>query len=90
MNRAMRLAELLPDIDAVPPSLEVTGLVLDSREVERGNAFVAIAGEGGVDDGPYVLDARVQRRHQLRDARRGIVTVVLELHQRRDVRVQGP
>ena len=34
MNRAMRLAELLPDIDAVSPSLEVTGLVLDSREVE--------------------------------------------------------
>jgi len=46
MNRVMRLAELLPDIDTVPPSLEVTGLVLDSREVAPGNAFVAIAGFG--------------------------------------------
>ncbi len=46
MNRAMLLAELLPDVAAVPPDLLVTGLVQDSRVVRAGDAFVAI--------GPYV------------------------------------
>jgi len=46
MSRTLRLAELLPDVAAVPASLEITGLVLDSREIEPGNAFVAIAGFG--------------------------------------------
>ena len=46
MNRAMLLAELLPDVAAVPPDLLVTGLVQDSRMVRAGDAFVAI--------GPYV------------------------------------
>jgi UDP-N-acetylmuramoyl-L-alanyl-D-glutamate--2,6-diaminopimelate ligase len=45
MTRAMLLAELLPDVP-VPPELAVTGLVLDSREVQPGDAFVAIAGFG--------------------------------------------
>ncbi|MBB1059106.1 UDP-N-acetylmuramoyl-L-alanyl-D-glutamate--2,6-diaminopimelate ligase [Marilutibacter spongiae] len=42
----MRLAELLPDIDAVPAGLSINGLVMDSRELSPGNAFVAIAGFG--------------------------------------------
>ena len=46
MSRAMRLAELLPDVAAVPRDLEITGLVMDSRAVEPGDAFVAIAGFG--------------------------------------------
>lgn len=46
MTRAMRLAELLPDVDAVPADLVVSGLVLDSRDVQPGDAFVAIAGFG--------------------------------------------
>jgi UDP-N-acetylmuramoyl-L-alanyl-D-glutamate--2,6-diaminopimelate ligase len=46
MTRRMRLAELLPDVVAVPAGLEVSGLVLDSRDVRPGDAFVAIAGFG--------------------------------------------
>jgi UDP-N-acetylmuramoyl-L-alanyl-D-glutamate--2,6-diaminopimelate ligase len=42
----MRLSELLPDVAAVPADLVVTGLVLDSRDVRPGDAFVAIAGFG--------------------------------------------
>jgi len=46
MTRAMLLAELLPDVADVPPDLAVTGLVLDSRDLQAGDAFVAIAGFG--------------------------------------------
>ncbi len=46
MTRSMLLAELLPDVAAVPPSLRITGLVQDSRAIEPGNAFVAIGGFG--------------------------------------------
>jgi UDP-N-acetylmuramoyl-L-alanyl-D-glutamate--2,6-diaminopimelate ligase len=42
MNRSMRLAELLPDVPAIPAPLAVTGLVQDSRQVQPGNAFVAM------------------------------------------------
>jgi UDP-N-acetylmuramoyl-L-alanyl-D-glutamate--2,6-diaminopimelate ligase len=45
MTRAMLLAELLPDVP-VPPELAITGMVLDSRDVQPGDAFVAIAGFG--------------------------------------------
>ena len=45
MNRAMALAELLPDVD-VPRGLVVHGLVQDSRAVQAGDAFFAIAGFG--------------------------------------------
>ena len=45
MSRAMALAELLPDV-AVPLGLVVRGLVQDSRAVQPGDAFVAIAGFG--------------------------------------------
>lgn len=40
------LANLLPDIKGIPADLEITGLVMDSRAVEPGNAFIAIAGFG--------------------------------------------
>jgi UDP-N-acetylmuramoyl-L-alanyl-D-glutamate--2,6-diaminopimelate ligase len=46
MSRAMRLSQLLPDAPAVPADLSVSGLVLDSRDVRPGDAFVAIAGFG--------------------------------------------
>jgi UDP-N-acetylmuramoyl-L-alanyl-D-glutamate--2,6-diaminopimelate ligase len=46
MTRAMRLQELLPDVAGVPEGLHVTGLSMDSREVQPGHAFVAIAGFG--------------------------------------------
>ena len=46
MTRTMRLAELLPDVAAVPADLEIGGLVMDSRDVAPGDAFVAIAGFG--------------------------------------------
>ena len=45
MSRAMALAELLPDVE-VPHGLIVHGLVQDSRVVQPGDAFVAIAGFG--------------------------------------------
>ena len=41
----MALAELLPDLD-VPRDIVVRGLVQDSRSIEPGDAFVAIAGFG--------------------------------------------
>src|SRR5690606_7465510 len=40
------LAQLLPDVVGVPATLEVSGLVLDSRDVRPGDAFVAIGGFG--------------------------------------------
>lgn len=46
MSRLMPLAELLPDVEGIPPQLTITGLVLDSRAVRPGYAFVAIAGFG--------------------------------------------
>lgn len=45
MRRMMALTELLPDVD-VPREIVVRGLVQDSRAVEPGDAFVAIAGFG--------------------------------------------
>jgi UDP-N-acetylmuramoyl-L-alanyl-D-glutamate--2,6-diaminopimelate ligase len=45
MKRAMALSRLLPDV-ALPRDIDVSGLVMDSREVEPGDAFVAIAGFG--------------------------------------------
>jgi UDP-N-acetylmuramoyl-L-alanyl-D-glutamate--2,6-diaminopimelate ligase len=46
VTRAMLLSELLPDVAAVPPTLAITGLVLDSRAIAPGDAFVAIGGFG--------------------------------------------
>jgi UDP-N-acetylmuramoyl-L-alanyl-D-glutamate--2,6-diaminopimelate ligase len=46
MTRAMRLADLLPGVAGVPEDLAVSGLVQDSRDVQPGDAFVAIAGFG--------------------------------------------
>ena len=46
MTRSMPLRELLPDVAGVPGDLAVSGLVMDSREVRPGYAFVAIAGFG--------------------------------------------
>ncbi|HEV8694621.1 MAG TPA: UDP-N-acetylmuramoyl-L-alanyl-D-glutamate--2,6-diaminopimelate ligase [Lysobacter sp.] len=46
MSRSMLLRELLPDIAGIPGDLRITGLVMDSREVMPGYAFVAIAGFG--------------------------------------------
>jgi len=46
MSRAMALAELLPDVEGIPPGLVVGGLTLDSRDVRPGDAFVAIGGFG--------------------------------------------
>ncbi len=45
MSRAMPLSELLPDV-ALPRDVVVGGLVMDSRRIEPGDAFVAIAGFG--------------------------------------------
>ncbi|GAB1594517.1 UDP-N-acetylmuramoyl-L-alanyl-D-glutamate--2,6-diaminopimelate ligase [Lysobacter claricitrinus] len=46
MTRTMRLAELFPDVDGIPVDLVVSGLVQDSREINAGDAFVAIGGFG--------------------------------------------
>lgn len=45
MSRSMPLSRLLPDV-ALPRDIAVSGLVMDSREVKPGDAFVAIAGFG--------------------------------------------
>lgn len=54
----MSLAELLPDVD-VPRGIVVRGLVQDSRQIEAGDAFVAIAGFGAHGLG-FVDQARRQ------------------------------
>ncbi len=46
MTRTMLLRELLPDVPGIPVDLAIGGLVLDSRDVRAGDAFVAIAGFG--------------------------------------------
>ena len=46
MTRAMLLSELLPELEGLSADLAVTGLVMDSRDVRPGDAFVAIAGFG--------------------------------------------
>ncbi len=46
MNRSMLLGELLPELEGLCADLAITGIVQDSREVQPGNAFVAIAGFG--------------------------------------------
>ncbi|WP_133478841.1 UDP-N-acetylmuramoyl-L-alanyl-D-glutamate--2,6-diaminopimelate ligase [Cognatilysobacter segetis] len=46
MTRTLPLAELLPDVDGIPVDLVVSGLVQDSRDVQPGDAFVAIGGFG--------------------------------------------
>lgn len=46
MSRLMPLSELLPDVAGIAPELQISGLVLDSRAVKPGYAFVAIAGFG--------------------------------------------
>ena len=45
MNRAMPLSRLLSDV-ALPRDIVVSGLVMDSRELQPGDAFVAIGGFG--------------------------------------------
>ncbi|HEY1142058.1 MAG TPA: UDP-N-acetylmuramoyl-L-alanyl-D-glutamate--2,6-diaminopimelate ligase [Lysobacter sp.] len=46
MSGNMLLRELLPDVAGIPGELRISGLVMDSREVKKGDAFVAIAGFG--------------------------------------------
>ncbi len=46
MSRRMRLAASLPDVAGIPAEIEITGLVQDSRAIQPGDAFVAIAGFG--------------------------------------------
>ncbi len=45
MSRAMPLSQLLPDL-TLARDVQVSGLVMDSRAVRAGDAFVAIAGFG--------------------------------------------
>lgn len=59
MSRLMALAELLPDVAGIPGDLRISGLVMDSRAVRPGNAFVAIAGFGAHGLG-FVEQARAQ------------------------------
>ena len=46
MTRRLPLTKLLPDVANIPSNLEITGLVMDSRDIRPGDAFVAIAGFG--------------------------------------------
>lgn len=46
MTHRMRLTDLLADVVGIPADLWITGLVQDSRAIQPGNAFVAIAGFG--------------------------------------------
>ncbi|MBN6150002.1 UDP-N-acetylmuramoyl-L-alanyl-D-glutamate--2,6-diaminopimelate ligase [Xanthomonas sp. AmX2] len=54
----MALSQLLPDL-ALDRDAQVSGLVMDSRQVQPGDAFVAIAGFGAHGLG-FVEQARVQ------------------------------
>lgn len=46
MSGTMLLRDLLTDVAGVPGDLRISGLVMDSREVKPGCAFVAVAGFG--------------------------------------------
>ena len=46
MSRSMLLSSLLPDVALAGRDVTITGLVMDSRAVCAGDAFVAIAGFG--------------------------------------------
>lgn len=46
MSRSMLLSSLLPDLALAGRDVTVTGLVMDSRAVRAGDAFMAIAGFG--------------------------------------------
>lgn len=46
MKRRLPLTQLLPDVANIPADLEISGLVMDSRAVRPGDAFIAIAGFG--------------------------------------------
>ena len=46
MPREKLLADLLPGLQGIADDLRITGLTMDSREIEPGNAFVAIEGFG--------------------------------------------
>lgn len=59
MKQKMLLADLLPDVAGIPTDLAVTGLVMDSRQVQPGDAFVAIAGFGAHGLG-FVQQARAR------------------------------
>ncbi len=59
MSRRMLLAELLPDVAGIDPALAVSGLVMDSRAVRPGDAFIAIAGFGAHGLG-FVDEARAR------------------------------
>lgn len=52
---AMLLGELLPELEGLSADLAITGLVQDSRDVQPGNAFVAIGGFGA--HGLHFVDA---------------------------------
>ena len=56
MSQTMLLSQLIPDV-ALSHDPSITGLVLDSRAVRPGNAFVAIAGFGAHGLG-FVAQAR--------------------------------
>ncbi|WP_058358887.1 UDP-N-acetylmuramoyl-L-alanyl-D-glutamate--2,6-diaminopimelate ligase [Xanthomonas translucens] len=56
MSRALPLSQLLPDL-ALARDVQVSGLVMDSRAVHAGDAFVAIAGFGAHGLG-FVAQAR--------------------------------
>lgn len=59
MTRTMLLKALLPDVPGVPADLAITGLVMDSRAVRPGDAFIAIAGFGAHGLG-FVEEARAR------------------------------
>lgn len=63
----MKLEELLNGITSVEKDMEITGLTLDSRQVQSGNAFIALAGSKCHG----LLFAR-------QAVRRGAVTVIYE------------
>lgn len=46
MTRSLPLSRLLPDVALTGRDIEIRGLVMDSRAVQPGDAFVAIAGFG--------------------------------------------
>lgn len=46
MTRKMLLSELLPELEGLSSDLAITGLVQDTRALQPGDAFVAIAGFG--------------------------------------------
>ena len=72
MIKLAAFADILPHVASIPGDMDITGLASDSRRVEPGNLFFALAGTKA-DGAAFIADA-IQRGASAVVARKGSVT----------------